>query len=55
MAKNTVKKIKELKAEKEISEDALFRSQDDVQKITDEFIKKVDKTTTQKEQEIVEF
>jgi len=47
--------FKELKAEKEISEDALFRSQDDVQKITDEFIKKVDKTTTQKEQEIVEF
>ena len=47
--------FKELKADKEISEDALFRSQDDVQKITDEFIKKVDKTTTQKEQEIVEF
>ena len=47
--------FKELKAEKEISEDELFRSQDDVQKITDEFIKKVDKTTAQKEQEIVEF
>lgn len=47
--------FKELKTEKEISEDDLFRSQDDVQKITDEFIKKVDETTTQKEQEIIEF
>ncbi len=47
--------LKELKAEKEISEDELYRSQDDVQKITDEFIKKVDKTTAQKEQEIIEF
>ena len=47
--------FKELKSEKEISEDALYRSQDDVQKITDEFIKKVDETTSQKEQEIIEF
>lgn len=47
--------FKELKAEKEVSEDELYRSQDDVQKITDEFIKKVDETTTQKEQEIIEF
>ena len=47
--------FKELKADKEISEDELFRSQDDVQKITDEFIKKVDETTVQKEQEIIEF
>ena len=28
---------------------------DDVQKITDELIKKVDETTAQKEQEIIEF
>lgn len=47
--------LKELKTEKEISEDTLYRSQDDVQKITDEFIKKVDETTAQKEQEIIEF
>ena len=47
--------FKELKSEKEISEDELYRSQDDVQKITDEFIKKVDEITTQKEQEIIEF
>jgi ribosome recycling factor len=47
--------FKELKTEKEISEDELYRYQDEVQKITDEFIKKVDETTAQKEQEIIEF
>jgi len=47
--------FKELKAEKEISEDELYRCQDDVQKTTDEFIKKVDETTAKKEQEIIEF
>ncbi len=47
--------FKELKTEKEISEDELYRSQDDVQKITDEFIKKIDEITTLKEKEIMEF
>ncbi|MBW2616351.1 MAG: ribosome recycling factor, partial [Deltaproteobacteria bacterium] len=37
------------------SEDEFHRSQDDVQKITDEFIKKTDEITGQKEKEIVEF
>ena len=47
--------FKELKTEKEISEDELYRSQDEVQKITDEFIKKIDEITSQKEKEIIEF
>ena len=47
--------FKELKNEKEISEDELFRSQDEVQKITDDFIKKIDKSTAEKEKEIIEF
>jgi len=47
--------FKELKNEKEISEDDMFRSQDEVQKATDEFIKKVDKITAEKEKEIIEF
>jgi len=47
--------FKELKTEKEISEDELYRCQDEVQKTTDEFIKKVDETTAQKEEEIIEF
>jgi ribosome recycling factor len=47
--------FKELKKEKEISEDDLYRYQDEVQQITDEFIKKIDETTAEKEKEIVEF
>ena len=47
--------FKELKTEKEISEDELYKSQDEVQKITDEFIKKIDEITSQKEKEIIEF
>jgi ribosome recycling factor len=47
--------LKELKNEKEISEDELFRAQDEVQKVTDEFIKKIDELTSEKEKEIIEF
>ena len=47
--------FKELKTEKEISEDELYKSQDEVQKITDEFIKKIDEITSHKEKEIIEF
>ncbi|MBW1767816.1 MAG: ribosome recycling factor [Deltaproteobacteria bacterium] len=47
--------FKELKNEKEISEDDMFRSQDEVQKMTDKFIKKVDEITAEKEKEIIEF
>jgi ribosome recycling factor len=47
--------FKELKNEKEISEDEMFKAQDDVQRLTDEFIKKVDEITAEKEKEIIEF
>jgi ribosome recycling factor len=47
--------FKELKNEKEISEDDFYKSQDDVQKITDGFIKKIEEITAQKEKEIIEF
>lgn len=47
--------LKELKNEKEISEDEMYKSQDEVQKITDEFIKKIDEITADKEKEIIEF
>jgi ribosome recycling factor len=47
--------LKELKNEKEMSEDDLYKAQDDVQKITDEFIKKIDEVTAEKEKEIIEF
>jgi len=47
--------LKELKNEKEISEDEMFKAQEDVQKLTDEFIQKVDDITAEKEKEIIEF
>lgn len=47
--------FKELKNEKEISEDELHKFLDDVQKITDEFVKEIDQVTAEKEKEIIEF
>ena len=48
-------RFKDLKKDKEISEDEAHRAQDEVQKITDDFIKKVDNQAADKEQEIMEF
>lgn len=53
--RDTNEMFKELKNEKEISEDEMFKAQEDVQKLTDEFIKKVDEITAEKEKEIIEF
>ena len=47
--------FKGLKNEKEISEDEMYKCQDEVQKITDESIAKVDEITSEKEKEILEF
>ena len=47
--------LKDMKKEKEISEDEQYRAQDEVQKITDDFIKKVDEIIEAKEKEILEF
>ncbi|HNT57849.1 MAG TPA: ribosome recycling factor [Syntrophales bacterium] len=47
--------LKDLKKEGDLSEDELFRTQDDVQKITDEFIKKADQVLAAKEEEIMEI
>lgn len=47
--------LKDLKKEKEITEDDLFRSQDEVQKVTDQFISEVDEMCATKEKEIIEI
>lgn len=47
--------IKDLKKEKEISEDELFKGQEETQKITDDFIKKIDALFAGKEKEILEI
>ena len=47
--------LKSLKKDGEISEDEAYRSQDEVQKITDEHIKLIDECYSEKEKEILEF
>ncbi|MDC9595629.1 ribosome recycling factor [Xenorhabdus anantnagensis] len=48
-------KVKSLLKDKEISEDEERRSQDDVQKLTDSFIKKIDEALANKETELMDF
>jgi len=47
--------LKGLKKDGEIAEDNAFKAQDQVQKITDEYIKKIDDIYKEKETEILEF
>jgi ribosome recycling factor len=47
--------LKSLKKDGDISEDEAFRSQDEIQKITDEHIKRIDECYSEKEKEILEF
>ncbi len=48
-------KAKALLKDKEISEDDERRSQDDIQKITDVMVKKVDEALAEKEKELMDF
>jgi ribosome recycling factor len=48
-------RFKDLKKDKQISEDDAHRAQDEVQKLTDDFIKKVDVQAAEKEKEIMSF
>ncbi|ACB85013.1 ribosome recycling factor [Natranaerobius thermophilus] len=47
--------LKKLEKEKEISEDESIRGQDEIQKITDKYIKKIDEVMNAKEEEITSF
>ncbi|WP_028110823.1 ribosome recycling factor [Ferrimonas futtsuensis] len=47
--------IKELEKEKEISEDDARRAEDDIQKLTDKFVKAVDVVLAEKEAELMEI
>jgi ribosome recycling factor len=47
--------LKDLKKEKVITEDDLFRYQEEVQKITDSFVEKIDTLLESKEKEIMEI
>ena len=47
--------LKSLKKDGDISEDDAYKAQDQVQKITDEYIEQIDKIFKEKEKEILEF
>lgn len=47
--------FKDLKKDKTISEDAFFKGQEEIQKITNEYIEKVDRISEEKEKEILSF
>jgi ribosome recycling factor len=47
--------IKKLEQEKKISEDDRFKTQDEIQKITDRYIEKCDNLLKEKEKELLEF
>ncbi len=47
--------LKKLKNDKEITEDDQHKGQDEVQKLTDEFVAKADETFAEKEKEIMEI
>jgi len=47
--------IKELKKDGDIAEDDSFKAQDQIQKITDDYIKLIDEVYAKKEKEILEF
>ncbi len=51
--RDTLDDLKELKKEGEISEDDFYRTQDQLQKITDEHISKIDKILEEKEKDIM--
>ncbi|MBW1671592.1 MAG: ribosome recycling factor [Deltaproteobacteria bacterium] len=53
--REAIERLKGRKKAKEISEDDLFRLQDEVQEITDDHIKKVEGIIADKEKEILEF
>jgi len=48
-------RFKDLKKDKQLSEDDAHRAQEEVQQITDDFIKKVDVQVAEKEKEIMTF
>ena len=52
--RDIIEKTKELKKDKKVSEDEQFRAQEEIQKITDDYVKKIDAVYGAKEKEILE-
>jgi ribosome recycling factor len=52
--RDAIDALKKLEKTKEISEDELKKAQDDMQKLTDKYIKEADKVMAAKEKEVME-
>ena len=52
--RDAIETLKKLKKDKEISEDELFKFQDEAQNETDSYIKQIDEITVNKEKEVME-
>ena len=55
LRRDALQDLKEFEKEKMISEDDFFRGKDDVQDLTDEFIKEIDEIGERKEEELMEI
>ncbi len=53
--RDAIEKLKAQKKDKAISEDEMYKLQDEVQKLTDKHIKQVEEVLAKKEKEIMEF
>jgi len=55
LRRDAIDKLKKLEKDKEVSEDELRQAEEEVQKVTDKFIKEVDDITKSKEKELMEI
>jgi ribosome recycling factor len=55
LRRDALQDLKEFEKEKMISEDDFFRGKDEVQELTDEFIKQIDEIGKRKEEEVMEI
>ncbi len=53
--RDAIEVVRHMEKDSKITEDERFRAQDDIQKITDKYIGKVDETLKNKEKELAEF
>ncbi len=54
LRREAIDRLKKMKKDKEISEDDLFRLQDEAQKLTDQYVKQIDDIAAEKEKEVME-
>ncbi|OGQ96263.1 MAG: ribosome recycling factor [Deltaproteobacteria bacterium RIFOXYD12_FULL_57_12] len=54
LRRDTLDVLKKMKKDKELSEDDIFKQQEDAQKVTDQYISKIDAMAVDKEKEVME-